>query len=88
MQGTPGYELYIGGRWGQKFAHGIPLSKIFTSEEELLDTIEAAMLLFKERGEAGERFSDTIARIGFEEVEKELLSREILNRKEQILGEN
>ena len=88
MQGTPGYELYIGGRWGKKFAHGIPLSKIFTSEEELLDTIEAAMLLFKERGEAGERFSDTIARIGFEEVEKELLSREILNRKEQILGEN
>lgn len=87
MNGTPGYEIYVGGRWGKKFAHGIPLSKIFTSEEEVLDTIEAAILLFREQGQAGERFSDTIERIGFEKVEKELLSREILNRKEQILAE-
>lgn len=85
MQGTPGYEVYVGGRWGKKFAHGKPLSKIFTSEEEVLDTIEAAILLFREQGQAGERFSDTIARIGFDKVEEELLSREILNRKEQIL---
>ena len=84
MEGTPGYEIYVGGRWGKKFAHGIPLSKIFTSEEEVLDTIEAAILLFREQGKQGERFSDTIERIGFEKVEKELLSREILNRKEQI----
>ena len=50
-----------------------------------MDTIEAAILLFREQGQAGERFSDTIARIGFDKVEEELLSREILNRKEQIL---
>ena len=56
MQGTPGYEVYVGGRWGKKFAHGKPLSKIFTSEEEVLDTIEAAILLFREQGQAGERF--------------------------------
>lgn len=85
MNGTPGYEVYVGGRWGKKFAHGIPLSQIFTSEEEVLDTIEAAILLFREQGQAGERFADTIARIGFEKAEEELLSREILNRKEQIL---
>ena len=84
MNGTPGYEIYVGGRWGKKFAHGIPLSKIFTSEEEVLDTIEAAILLFREQGRQGERFSDTIERIGFEEVERQLLSREILNRKEEI----
>lgn len=86
MEGTPGYEIYVGGRWGKAFAHGIPLAKIFTSEEEVLDTIEAAILLFCEQGQAGERFSDTIARIGFEKVEKELLSREILSRKQQILN--
>ena len=83
--GTPGFKIYIGGRWGKKTAHGIPLSRIFTSEEEVLDTIEAAILLFREQGQAGERFADTIARIGFEEVEKQLLSREILDRKQEII---
>ena len=83
--GTPGYRIYIGGRWGKKVAHGQPLSKIFTTEEELLDTVEKAILLFREQGKTGERFADTIARIGFEEVEKQLLSNEILERKQEIL---
>lgn len=84
-EGTQGYKIYIGGRWGKKIAQGRALSKIFTSEEELLDTIEAAILLFREQGQTGERFADTIARIGFEEVEKQLLSREILDRKQEII---
>lgn len=84
-EGTPGFKIYIGGRWGKKVAHGIPLSKVFTTEEEMLDTVEAAILLFREQGQTGERFADTIARIGFEEVEKQLLSRDILNRKQEIL---
>ena len=37
-----GYRIYIGGRWGKKFAHGQPLDKIFTSEEEVLDLVESA----------------------------------------------
>lgn len=84
-EGTQGYKIYIGGRWGKKIAQGRALSKIFTSGEELLDTIEAAILLFREQGQTGERFADTIARIGFEEVEKQLLSREILDRKQEII---
>ena len=83
--GTPGYRIYIGGRWGKKVAHGRALSKIFTTEEELLDTVEKAILLFREQGQTGERFADTIARIGFEEVERQLLSNEILERKQAIL---
>lgn len=83
--GTPGYKIYIGGRWGKKIAQGRALSKVFISEDELLDTIEAAILLFREQGRTGERFSDTIDRIGFENVEEQLLSREILNRKQKIL---
>lgn len=82
-----GYQVYVGGRWGKKVAHGQPLSRIFTSEEEVLDTIEKAILLFREQGIAGERFADTIVRLGFEEVEKQLLSDEILARKEEILAE-
>ena len=83
--GTPGFKIYIGGRWGKKVARGKALSKIFTSEEEMLDTVEKAILLFREQGKTGERFADTIARIGFEEVEKQLLSNEILERKQEIL---
>lgn len=84
-EGTPGYKIYIGGRWGKKVAQGQALSKIFTSEEEVLDVVEKAILLFREQGNTGERFADTIARIGFENVERQLLSNEILERKQEIL---
>lgn len=87
QHGETGYKVYIGGRWGKKFSHGKPLSKIFTSEAEVLDIVEKSILLFREQGIAGERFADTIARIGFEEVEKQLLSDEILERKQEILAE-
>lgn len=83
--GTPGFLITIGGRWGKKVAKGVPLAKVFTSEEDMLNTVEAAILLFREQGKTGERFADTIERIGFEEVEKQLLSLEILGRKQEIL---
>lgn len=70
---TNGYRVYIGGRWGKKVARGIPLSKVFTSKEEVLDVIEKAITLFRDKGISGERFADTIARLGFENVEKELI---------------
>ena len=70
---TNGYRVYIGGRWGKKVARGIPLSKIFTSKDEVLDVIEKALTLFCDKGEAGERFADTVARLGFENVENELI---------------
>lgn len=85
-EAVPGYKVYVGGRWGKKTAHGKALSKIFTSEEEVLDMVEKAILLFRDKGQAGERFADTIARIGFEEAEKILLSDELLERKEEILA--
>ncbi|MBR6816768.1 MAG: FAD-dependent oxidoreductase [Clostridia bacterium] len=83
---TNGYRIYIGGRWGKKVAHGIPLSKVFTDKEELMATIEKAILLFREQGITGERFADTIARIGFAEVEAQLLSDDLLQRKQENLS--
>ena len=85
--GTYGYKIYVGGRWGKKVAKGRALGKIFATKEEALDVIEKAILLFKEQGEKGERFAETIDRIGFEKAEKQLLSDELLERKEQILAE-
>ena len=83
---APGYRVYIGGRWGKKMAHGRYLDKIFTSKEEVLDVIEKAILLFREQGITGERFADTIARLGFENVQEQLLSNELLSRKEENLS--
>lgn len=71
---TDGYKVYLGGRWGKKTARGIPVNHLFTSEEEVLDFIEKTILFFKDNGENGERFADTVNRIGFENVEKALLN--------------
>lgn len=74
---TDGYKIYIGGRWGKKFANGRPLSRIFTSEEEVMDVIERAILFFRDEGRSGERFADTIHRLGFEYVEDKLIHNKI-----------
>ena len=84
--GTYGYRVYIGGRWGKKVAKGRMLDKIFLQEEEVLSVLEKAILLFREQGKTGERFADTIDRIGFENVQAQLLSDDILARKEEIIG--
>ena len=84
--GTYGFKIYIGGRWGKKISHGKALNRIFTSEEEALDVIEKAILLFKDQGLKGERFAETIERIGFENAEKQLLEKNLLERKMEILS--
>lgn len=84
--GNYGFKIYIGGRWGKEINHGQALNKIFTSKEEALDVIEKAILLYKEQGKPGERFATTIQRIGFENVEKQLLSNDLLERKEEIIN--
>ncbi len=71
-EATAGYKVYLGGRWGKKCARGRAISKILTSEDEVLGVIERAIILFKEEGIAGERFADTIERLGFDYVEKKL----------------
>ena len=71
---TDGYKIYIGGRWGKRVAQGRALSKIFTSEEEVMAVTEKAIELFRMQGIDGERFADTVARLGFENVEKMLIS--------------
>lgn len=70
---TAGYKVCIGGRWGKKTAMGKPLSEIFTSEEEVLEAVEKTIILFRDEGIKGERFADTIERLGFDYVEKKIL---------------
>ena len=77
---TNGYRIYIGGRWGKKVAQGRYLDKV---KDEVLAIVEKAILLFREQGITGERFADTVARIGFENVQEQLLSDDLLARKEE-----
>ena len=81
-----GYKVYIGGRWGKKVAEGQPLDKIFMSEEEVLEVTERAILFFRDEGISGERFADTIARLGFDYVQDKLLNSKI--DREEILKKN
>ena len=81
-----GYRVYIGGRWGKKVAQGRYLDKVFTDKDEVLDVLEKAILLFREQGVTGERFADTVARLGFENVQAELLSDRLLQQKRENLS--
>lgn len=83
---TPGYKVYIGGRWGKKVAQGKAIPKIFSDSNEVLDVVEKAILLFREQGITGERFADTVARLGFDNVCEQLLSDGLLERKDENLN--
>ena len=72
-----GYRIYVGGRWGKKWAHGRMISKVLTSEEEVLNVVENAILLFRDEGISGERFADTVTRLGLEYVEDKILNNKI-----------
>lgn len=82
-EAAAGYKVYIGGRWGKKVAEGRALDRVFTSEEEVIDVVERAILFFRDEGISGERFADTIARLGFDYVQEKLLHSQI--DKKQIL---
>jgi len=71
-----GYKVFIGGRWGKRTGVARPLAGIVETEEELIALIERIIAFYRETGNPGERFADTIARIGFENVERALLEKQ------------
>ncbi|MBQ8852373.1 MAG: C-GCAxxG-C-C family protein [Oscillibacter sp.] len=85
-EGDYGWKVYVGGRWGKKVTHGKLLGKIITDKDELFQVVEKAILLFRSEGKSGERFADTIERIGFDRAQELLLGDELMERKAEILG--
>lgn len=83
--GKVGYQIYLGGRWGKLTNPGIPMNTMFHTEDEVMDIVEKMILLFRDQGITGERLSQTIERIGFENVEAQLISNDLFERKEEIL---
>lgn len=79
------YKLYIGGRWGRVTRHGTPLPGLYT-EQQALDMIEKAMLLFRDQGKKGERFAAMIDRIGEDKAVDMLLNGDLMERREEILA--
>lgn len=80
-----GAKIFVGGRWGKKVARGMALDKIFETEAELISAVEKTILFYRENGAPGERFADTLARVGFDKAQAEILGTEILERKGEIL---
>ncbi len=72
-----GYRVVLGGRWGKKTAVAQSLDRIFTEPEEVLELVERVILFYRDHGQPGERFADTIARLGFSSVQQTLLSPEL-----------
>ena len=68
-----GYQVMIGGHGGRKTVQARPLGKIISSEKALMALVEEALHLYQKEGLSGERFADTIDRLGFETVEAILL---------------
>ena len=78
-----GIKLFIGGKWGKVPKRGQALEGIYTCDEAMT-IIEKAVLYYREKGSTGERFGDMIDRIGFEEVVKDILSNEIIEKRKMI----
>ena len=83
---TTAYAVYVGGRWGKKVEMGRRLSRLLYSEDEVIACVENAILLFREEGISGERFADTVSRLGLEKVEERLFDGKI--DKEAVLKKN
>ena len=79
-----GYKLYVGGKWGKAVRPGTPVKGVF-SKDQVLSCIEKALLIYREQGKTGERFGIMIDRLGADNFISQLLSDEILARKQQIL---
>ena len=83
--GVKKYKMALGGRWGKFTNEAFPMETLFSTEEEVLDVIEKMILIYREQGVTGERMSHTVQRIGMEDIEKQLLSDDIMARKQEIL---
>lgn len=83
-----GYKVYVGGRWGKQVSRGKLIDHFFKTEEEVLEMIEKIMLYYTANGLKKERLSQMIDRIGFEKVQSDLLTGDILLRRDEIVAAN
>lgn len=78
------YRIYAGGTWGKETRMGTPLSEL-VSEDKILPLLEKTILWFKLNGLPKERLGKAIDRLGFDKFERDILSDDLINKKESIL---
>jgi dissimilatory sulfite reductase (desulfoviridin) alpha/beta subunit len=83
---TVGYKIMVGGIWGKRQRLATVIDRVFT-KEELMSLLEKTLLLFREQGYAGERLGLMIDRIGVDNFVAQLLSDDVLARKQAILAD-
>jgi len=71
-QGESGFFIFFGGRLANKIATGQQLLPLILEKEALFKVIDASLAFFTKYGRAGERFSLTIERIGWEVLKNAL----------------
>ena len=79
-----GYAIFVGGLWGKRQRMGTRLEGIY-SKEEIFALVERSLLLFREQAWTGERFGAFIERIGPDSFIQQLLSGDVMDRKQAIL---
>ena len=79
-----GYAVFVGGLWGKRQRMGTRLEGIY-SKEEIFTLVERSLLLFREQAWTGERFGAFIERIGPDSFIQQLLSGDVMDRKQAIL---
>lgn len=67
-----GYRISVGGRWGKKGNRGQFLPYVFQDEEAVLNAVEKAIILFRDEGIRGERFAETVERLGITYVTEKI----------------
>ena len=71
-EGQSGFIIYLGGMFGNKIAIGRQILPIVFSAGEVHEVVEETLRFFKEYGKKGERFRNTLERVGWDILEKRL----------------
>ncbi|MEM5766882.1 MAG: 4Fe-4S binding protein [Bacillota bacterium] len=72
--GESGFIVSLGGLYGNRIAVGQNLLPIIFSTEVLHRVIEITLAFFTKHGKQGERFANTLDRVGWELLKKELVA--------------
>jgi len=74
-EGKSGYILFFGGMFGNRIAVGKQLLPILFSKDEVHKVVEITLTFYKNNGKSGERFRNTLDRVGWDVFEKFLKER-------------
>jgi dissimilatory sulfite reductase (desulfoviridin) alpha/beta subunit len=74
-EGARGCGIFVGGKFGRMPFLGRKVPGVLRTPEEILAAVRAVVAFFREHGRPKERFGDTLRRLGFRSLEKELEER-------------